>query len=54
VDHTPLGAVATITGGDVYLATFLDGVPTLVTGHFTGAPSVSCRDSPAAPTSNMP
>ena len=36
VDHTPLGAVATITGGDVYLATFLNGVPTLVTGHFTG------------------
>jgi hypothetical protein len=36
VDHTPLGTVATITGGDVYLATYLDGVPTLVTGHFTG------------------
>lgn len=36
VDHTPLGTVATITGGDVYLATYQNGVPTLVTGHFTG------------------
>ena len=36
VDHTLLGTVATITGGDVYLATYLDGVPTLVTGDFTG------------------
>jgi hypothetical protein len=35
VDHTPLGTVATITGGDVYLATYQNGVPTLVTGHFT-------------------
>jgi len=36
VDHTPLGTVATITGGDVYLATYQNGVPALVTGHFTG------------------
>lgn len=36
VDHTPLGTAAMITGGDVYLATYLDGVPALVTGHFTG------------------
>ena len=36
VDHTPLGTAATITGGDIYLATYLDGVPALVTGHFTG------------------
>ena len=36
VDHTPLGTAATITGGDVYLATYLDGAPTLVTGDFTG------------------
>jgi len=36
VDHTPLGTVATITGGDVYLATYRNGVPTVVTGHFTG------------------
>ena len=36
VDHTPLGTVATITGGDVYLATYLDGVPTLIIGNFTG------------------
>jgi hypothetical protein len=36
VDHTPLGTVATITGGDVHLATYQNGVPTVVTGHFTG------------------
>ena len=36
VDHTPLGTVATITGGDVYLATYQNGVPAVVTGHFTG------------------
>ena len=36
MDHTPLGTVATITGGDVYLATYLDGVPTLVTGETAG------------------
>ena len=36
MDHTPLGTVATITGGYVYLATYLDGVPTLIIGNFTG------------------
>jgi len=36
VDHTPLGTVATITGGDVYLVTYQNGVPAVVTGHFTG------------------
>ena len=43
VDHTPLGTVATITGGKVYLATYRNGIPTLVTAHFTGAPSGSFR-----------
>jgi hypothetical protein len=36
VDHTPLGTVAKITGGDVYLATYLNGGSTSVTGDFTG------------------
>ena len=33
---TALGTVATITGGDVYLATYQNGGATMVTGHFTG------------------
>lgn len=36
VDHTPLGTVATITGGGVHLATYLNGMPTSVSGDFTG------------------
>jgi hypothetical protein len=40
VQHTPLclscGTTATITGGSFSLATALDGVPSLITGSFTG------------------
>jgi hypothetical protein len=36
VDHTPLGTVATITGGKVYLVAYRNGIPTLVTADFTG------------------
>jgi hypothetical protein len=36
VDHTPLSTSATITGGDLYLATYLNGAPATVTGDFTG------------------
>jgi hypothetical protein len=35
VDHTPLGTSATITGGELSLASYLDGAPTTITGHFT-------------------
>jgi hypothetical protein len=35
VDHTPLSTSAMITGGDFYLATYLNGART-VTGVFTG------------------
>jgi hypothetical protein len=35
VDHTAL-PYASITGGDFYLATYLNGSPTTVTGDFTG------------------
>jgi hypothetical protein len=35
VDHTPLGASATITGGEFSLVTYQDGALTTLTGDFT-------------------
>jgi hypothetical protein len=36
VNHTPLSPNATITGGSFTVATTLNGLPTLVTGSFSG------------------
>jgi hypothetical protein len=36
VDHTPLSPDATLTGGSFSIATTLNGLPTLVTGSFSG------------------
>ncbi len=49
VDHTSL-PIATITGGEFYLATYYEGAPALVTGDFTGGsitltnPSSTCAN----------